>query len=342
MSDDTLQDELSAAGDAVESQVSEEVEDEVPESAEFESVESAVESTIDETDTGSDGQADVEDAEEGGPAVSDVPDKNPPLNTPPKGLSPEAREAWKDTPDAVRAEIAKREQDYEAGIVKYAQNAKRAEAMDRTLQPFQQLFAMNGGPANTIPGLLQTASLLQMGSGPQKAQTVANLIKQFGVDIQTLDSLLVGETPQEKPDQKFEQMLNERLSPLQQQLQQYQQREQQQFQQSQQMVETDLQRFASDPEHEFYSDVRGEMADLLEMAANRGREMSLKEAYNIACSTHPSISKIIQNRTMQQDVDKRRKAASSVRGGPGGTPQQASANSRTAALLDAWDNSGRM
>ena len=77
----------------------------------------------------------------------------------PLGLSPEAREAWNDVPDAVKADITKRENDYAAGIEKHRANTQRVQAMDRSLQPYAQLFAMNGGAGQTLPALLQTASI---------------------------------------------------------------------------------------------------------------------------------------------------------------------------------------
>ena len=267
--------------------------------------------------------------------------QEPSLDTPPKGLSIEAREAWKDTPESVRAEIAKREQDYEAGIVKYAQNAKRAEAMDRSLAPYQSLFAVNGGPKQTIETLLQAGAALQMGAPGQKAQVVANMIKQFGVDIKTLDGLLVGEVdPEVQAQSQLDQLLNQRLAPIQQQLQQYQQREQQQLAQSQQQVQSEVSQFGQ--QHEFYDDVKMEMADLLDMAANRGRPMTMEQAYNIACSSNPQISKIMSARQSQQSSQARRAAASSVRGAPGAQGGGSSTGSRLAALNDAWDNAGRM
>jgi hypothetical protein len=268
-------------------------------------------------------------------------DEQPSLDTPPKGLSPEAREAWLETPEAVRQELAKREQDYEAGIVKYAQNAKRAEQMDQVLGPYQQLFAMNGGAHNTLPGLLQTASLLQMGAPQQKAAAVAALIKQFGVDIRTLDNVLVGAKPPAdvQKQSELEELLNQKLGPLQEKLQTYEQREQQQQQFEQQRIQTELQQFAQS--HEFYADVSQEMADLLDMSARRGRQMSLDEAYNIACSTHPSISKIMQARQSQPAAGRRQAAASSVHGTPGGTGQADSSSIR-GALEAAWENAGRV
>ena len=264
------------------------------------------------------------------------------LGTPPAGISLEAREAWNEVPDVVKQDIVRREQDYAAGIEKHRQNAQRAEAMDRSLQPYQQLFQMNGGAKEFMPNLLQTASLLQMGTPQQKAEMAANIIKQFGVDIKALDSVLVGEAPSQEMQAQnhVQQMINQQLGPMQQQLQQYQQRDQYAQQQSQQQVAQEVTDFGAS--HEFYNDVRSQMADFLDMAANRGQPMDMEQAYNLACSSHPQISKIMNGRQSQASVDQKRQAASSIQGGPGGTMGGSAPNSVAAALNDAWDSAGRM
>jgi len=265
------------------------------------------------------------------------------LSTPPKGLSLEAREAWADVPDAVKSEIAKREQDYSNGIQHYANNAKRAEAMDQTLAPYQQFFQVNGGAGQTIEGLLQTGSVLQMGTPQQKAQTVANIIKQFGVDITALDGMLVGEAPPQEmqAQQHVQNMINQQLQPMQQQLQQYQQREMQEQQAMQAEMGNTIQQFANDPANEFYADVSAQMADLLDMAGNRGQNMSLEDAYKMACSAHPQISEIMKRRADQSQVDQRKQAASSIHGTRGGAGGAATGKSSIEqALNDAWDSQG--
>jgi hypothetical protein len=260
----------------------------------------------------------------------------------PVGLSLESREAWKDVPDAVKADIVKREADYERGIVQYAGQAKRADAMDRSLEPYQQLFNMNGGAGETLQGLLKSGSTLQMGTPIQKAQTVAGIIKQFGIDIKTLDSMLVGEAPppEQQAQNQVQQMINQQVAPMQQQLQGYQQREYEQHQQAQGQVAHEVSNFGA--QNEFYNDVRGDMADLLDMAANRGREMSMDEAYGLACANHPQINQIMGGRHSQQSVDKKRRAASSISGTRSGGGSGQASGSIAAALNDAWDATGRM
>ena len=258
--------------------------------------------------------------------------------TPPVGLPPAAREVWKDTPKAMKEAIAKREHDFATGIQRYAENAKRAEGMDRVLQPYQQYLAMNGGPAQTINTLLQTGAGLQMGTPIQKAQMMAGLIQQFGVDIQALDQLLVGQTPREKPENQFNQLLDQRLAPLQQKLSQYEQREHQLAQQAQAKVAEEVNSFGST--HEFYNDVRSSMADALDLAAQRGQEMSMEQAYNLACQMHPQISQILATRKAAPTAGQRRAASSitGTKGGEGGTDANASLR---ASIEQAWESAGR-
>ncbi len=266
----------------------------------------------------------------------------PAIDAAPQGLSLEAREAWSDVPDSVKADIVKRENDYARGIEKHRANTQRVQAMDKSLQPYSQLFAMNGGAGNTLPGLLQTASQLQMGSAPQKAAAVANIIKQFGVDIKTLDNMLVGEAPSQEVQQQsaVQEQIQQAIAPYQQHMAQIQQQQQAQAQQAQQVVASEVSNFGS--QHEFYNDVRMEMADLMDMAANRGRQMTMEEAYNTACQSHPQIANIMKNRVSQQSVQQKRQAATSIHGTSGGSMSADAPNSVAAALNDAWDSAGRM
>ena len=264
------------------------------------------------------------------------------LDTPPQGLSIEAREAWNDVPDAVKADIAKRENDYAKGIEKHRMATQRVQGMDQALQPYQQYLQMNGGAGQTIRGLLQTGSTLQMGSPVQKAQIVANLIKQFGVDIKSLDNMLVGEAPPPEVQQQnaVQQQIAQAVAPYQQHMAQMQQQQRYAEQQAQGQVAQEVNSFGS--QHEFYNDVRSDMADLLDMAANRGRQMSMEEAYNTACAAHPQISKVMSNRQSAEQVASKRQAATSIYGSPGGAMGGAQSGSIEQALNDAWDNVGRM
>ena len=324
---DSLMDDLAAAWESAET---EEVETDVVEDNQQDLSEepSADESPRSEGEASGDEEPELVQAD-----TADAPSEAEGSDKPPVGLSPAAREAWKDTPEEVRKEIAKREADYEKGIVQYSQNAKRAEQMDQVLQPYQQLFAMNGGPAQTLPGLLQTASILQMGAPQQKAQAVASLIKQFGIDIGTLDSMLVGEAPREEDnvskivDQRIQQFIAQQQAV--------------QNKQQQGVIQSEVQQFASNPKNEFYADVRSDMADLMDLAANRGQPLSLEAAYEKACAMNPQISQIIASRTNSASAAQKKAAAASISGSPSGPGSVPEADDIRSALELAWNTAGR-
>lgn len=268
----------------------------------------------------------------------------------PVGLPAGAREVWPDTPPAMQEAIAQREKDYAQGIQKYAESAKRAEMMDQALAPFHQYFAMNGNqPADTMHGLLQTASILQMGSPQQRAEQVAGLINQFGVDIPTLDAILTGNAnpegappiPNNQNQHDINMAVQQAIAPYQQFMDQQAQYQQEATQQTQQEVQQEIIAFANDPKNEFYMDVRADMADIMDMATNRQIEMTLKEAYDKACLLRPDIQKILQGREQQSAMRQRRTAATSVSGTLGGSGEGSAPDSLRGALEAAWEGDGR-
>jgi hypothetical protein len=305
------------------------------------------------TDTSSDSDQPVTNAQPdtddtGVPGTEQSPDgervDSGSLEVAPKSLSPAAREEWKNAPESVRKEFMRMDERMEGLAQKFGANSQRAEQMDRTLQPFQQYMSMNGGPGASIKGLLETGSMLQMGSPHQKAQIIANIIGQFGVDIQSLDNLLVGNAPTQENQQasQFQSMVNQAVAPMQQQLAGYQQRDQQNYQHQQQEIGTEIQQFANDPKNEFYKDVAGRMADELEMASKSGRNLGLPEAYDLAVRANPEIFKIVQAREAAQSLGNKRKASTSIHGSQGGEGGGNQSNSLRGAIVDAWDNAGRM
>ena len=255
---------------------------------------------------------------------------------PPVGLSPAAREAWNETPQAVKDHIANYEQRLEGMAQKYGQDHQRVQAMDRALAPYQQFFAVNGGqPSQTVSQVLQTASILQMGTPHQKAALMANMVKQFGVDIGALDSALVGEQPNPEVSQQdmIQQAVNQAVAPFQQHMQQ-------QNMQQQNAVNSEVAEFARN--NEFFNDVRYKMADLMDNAAAQGRSMTTQEAYDEACWGNPEIRQILRDRETQAAMGQKQSAASSISGSPGGPSTPSAPSSLRGAIEAAWGDSGRM
>lgn len=259
----------------------------------------------------------------------------------PRGFTAAAREEWKNTPPAIRKEIAKREADYNRGIEKYRTQAQKADMIDQTITPYRQMFASMGvQPPVLIGQLLQTASILQGGNNAAKAQLVANLTTQFGVDIKELDRALAGEAP--SPQSQRDTQLQQELAPIQQELQQLRQFYQQSQQQNQGQVRSELQAFATDPKNEFYADVRLDMADIMDSMAKRGQAITLDQAYDRACYMNPEIRQIISQRQATQALGRKRTASSSVRGTQGGSGGLPTSDSVRGALEAAFEQGGRI
>ena len=336
--------DLSAAWDEVEEATEEQQGEEQPLEGTEEPQGELFEEASEEAEAGGEELEAVTSSKPTEKAGDDKPVESSPEEKAPVSWGVATREHWGKLPKEVKAEIMKRERDFAVGIQRYSENSKRAELMDRALQPFQQYFAMNGNqPGQTIQQLLQTASVLQMGAPGQKAQMVAQLINQFGVDIQTLDNLLAGEEPppEAQQQQHVQQAIQQAVAPYQQMLNQFQQAQVRQRQAQAQAAGSEIQKFAADSKHEFYNDVRADMADLLDMAANRGINLTLKDAYDRACMMHPEISRVITSRRQQEQLRNKRRAATSISGSPAGSAGSAPPDSIAAALEYAWENSGR-
>lgn len=332
----SLSSDLAAAFDAAETETTEQ---EAPNANTAETLPAAGEQP-DGGDTGGERQPPADDQPVAGAESLETAQATD--DTPPVSLPPAAREAWKDTPPAMREAIALREKQYNDGIVKYAADAKRAQQMDGVLSQYQHYFAMTGEPVGkTVNDLLRVASNLHMAPGNQKAQIVATLINQYGVPIDVLDSILAGESPR-APQQAdmIDQRIQQAVQPFQQIIQSFQQREQQEQQRTQQQVATELQQFAA--KNEFYADVSADMADFLDIAAMNGRNMTLDEAYQRACALNPQISQVLAAR-QKAPTSTQQRAASTLRprglGGPGATAEP---NSLHDAISQAWDTVGRV
>jgi hypothetical protein len=258
----------------------------------------------------------------------------------PDNWSAEARESWKDVPAEAQAYIKQRERQVSEGMQKYASEAKRAGQMDNVLRPHSQYLAMNGGPGKAIEGLLQAGSSLQMGSPTQKAQTIAGLIQSFGIDISTLDNLLVGNAPPEgvQQNQAVQDAVNQAVAPYQQTMRGLQAREQAEYQRQQQETSNEVNNFGST--HEFYNDVRGDMADFLDIAAKHGQSLTMEDAYKKAVAMNPQISTIVDSRANANNLAQKRKAAASITGSLGGPGGKDAPNSLTDQLNAAWDAVG--
>jgi hypothetical protein len=180
-----------------------------------------------------------------------------------------------------------------------------------------------------------------MGSPQQKAEIVAGLIGQFGIDINTLDNMLVGRAapPEVQQQSAVQQAVQQAVAPYQQTMAGIQQQQQQQAQQAQNVVAQEVNTFGA--AHEFYKDVRPDMIKILDSAAATSQEMSMEDAYTMACNLHPQIAPIMAARNNKTSLADKRRAAVSISGGQGGALGTEAPDLMTDQLNAAWDQVGR-
>jgi len=222
----------------------------------------------------------------------------------PASLSPLAREHWAAVPDPVKHEFARREVEMQRFVNETAQQRQVGDAFMRSVQPYMPAIQAEGvDPLTAVTNLLQIGTRLRMGTPIEKAQTVAQIVKAYGVDVQALDDSLVGVVPQQgAPDQNYiQQAVQQALAPL---MQAAQQRHQAAVQEVETATRSELAQFASDPKNEFFNDLRGMMADMIEVAERQGHKLSLQEAYQRSAMLHPEVSRVMLAR--QQGVNAQR------------------------------------
>ena len=241
----------------------------------------------------------------------------------PSSWRPAMREKWAGLPADVQSEIIKREREIGQGFNEIGEIKKFRDSFLGTINPYAHVFASEGNqPLKTINDLLRTASVFYSGAPMQKAQTMAAMIQNFGIDIQLLDNILSGASGQATgqqgqqggravqggPDlsQLVQQAVQNALAPVLQGQQQAAAREEQQASQS-------IEDFANDPKNEFFEDVKDTMADILEAAAKRGTQMDLSTAYNRAILAHNDIADVVADRRLKEKTAVAHQAAQSAR-----------------------------
>lgn len=258
----------------------------------------------------------------------------------PASWRPEVREHWNQLPPAVRAEVMRREQEVQKTLKETAEARQNIDALSRTIAPYEMLMKAEGAsPLQAIDNLLATAARLRTAPAPDLANLVAGMVKQYGVGrfgnsfIEQLDAALAGSQPQVDP---VAQQIEQRLAPVTQFMSQFQMQQQAAMEQARSAQVAEVSDFLE--KAEFGHDVREEMADLMEVARRRGRELSLQDAYRQACIADPRIRGILEGRAkakgaqqLNTTAQRAKAAAVSVSGAPAiGAPQAAATDIRSA------------
>ncbi len=265
----------------------------------------------------------------------------------PVDWGPQERENWSKVPRNLQTKIIERENQTQQLMQDTVEARKTHKEFGALVQQYGSVLSgvMGNTPMETTKNLFDTIANLRMGTPIQKAQIVADMITTFGVDINTLDSAIVGAAPSAEVQQnnQLEQMMNARMKPFEEMMGQQKAYQQQQATQRTETANSEVAAFSQ--KAEFLGDVRNDMADLIEMAANRGQTMSMEEAYGKACAINPQISAVLHERQKREALTgnnntmaSKRLAASSVNGQRIGNGAGKTSMSMHDTIAAAWDN----
>ena len=250
----------------------------------------------------------------------------------PQSWKGESKKLWETLPLNVRQEVARRERDITKVMNETAHVRQQVSQMQEVFAPHMDRIntVYGGNTATAINNLLSVERQLFNGTPQDKAQLVANMVKQFNIDVRALDAAIVGQAPPEDVAQQsnIERILEQRLAPLQQFVQSQQHREQQARVQQEQQVTQTIEQMAVDPQYPYFDEVRDLMADIVEVNARRGIAISLPDAYTKAvrmnddtyqASTARDSSQAATQAALQahQQAQRAKGAAVSVGGAPG-------------------------
>lgn len=264
----------------------------------------------------------------------------------PQSWTPAEREHWAKIPKEAQAAIRRVDKEVQQIMSRSADSRKFQDSFVRTVQPFAHLIrAQNSSPLQAVHNLMTTAAGLTTGTQPQKAAIIAEIIQNYGVDIQTLDDVLSKRPVQQhQAPSALPQQFAEALRPIHQFMSQAEQARAQQIQHIAAEAEAVVSQMAE--KLPFFEDLRDEMADFMEVAASHGRTMTLEQAHAAAVNANPEIKKILDQRRRSvqakqapNKILRAKKAGSSIVGAPNGSAQgTAKPTSRRAALSEAWDD----
>lgn len=270
----------------------------------------------------------------------------------PNSWKPAIREHWGKIPAEARAEINRREKEIQVTLSQTANIRKFAGDFATVVNPFSHLIRSQGStPLQAVHNLMTTAAGLTTGTEEQKASIVAEIVQNFGIDCEILDQILSavaqknggkvprrnGAAPREHIPAWAQPLIaqNQKLAVAQ---EAHEQRMREEAEEEISAVETEP----------FFEDVKDDIADIMEISANRGRKMTVKQAYEKAVQLRPDLSKLVAQHKLasqangrnRQNMTRARRAASTITGSPSGrvVGSAAKPQSRREALAAAWDD----
>lgn len=106
------------------------------------------------------------------------------VNRAPSTWKPAARAMWDKLSPEIRAEIHRREGDFQAGQAQLLPDATFGKTVREVVEPYRMLIESAGGtPERAISDMLRQAAVLRTGTEQQKYGTIASIAQFYGIDL---------------------------------------------------------------------------------------------------------------------------------------------------------------
>lgn len=230
------------------------------------------------------------------------------VDKPPQSWRGPQKAKWATLDPDVRQEVMRREREITKTLSDSADARKLSANIQQLLTPYMPRFQqMNAHPLHAVNELLKADQILSTAPKEQRAQMVAKIIQDYGVDIETLDAVLSGQAQPDPVETKVEQLLKQRLEPFQKFISEQQRQAQETAKQTEDRMVSELKAMADDTEkYPHFHDVKEDMADIYEIQAKKGVYLSLDQVYNRAIAMNPDVSREVATK---QAEEAKRKAA---------------------------------
>lgn len=142
----------------------------------------------------------------------------------PQSWKKELEPHWEGFAPEVQAYIQEREKQYQTGVSTYKSEADRAKVINDAIAPFVPMLQRSNVPVDKwIQQMGIAHHLISAGTPQERVQTVAQIIRNNGIDAQALIQLLSGQQPQyQQPQMQPTQLPQQGITPeqIEQQVQQ--------------------------------------------------------------------------------------------------------------------------
>ena len=243
---------------------------------------------------------------------------------PPPGFSVASKTAWDQLPESVRADIAKREEEVDAGFKRYTGLGRFAEEAER-----------NG---TTLQAAVADYHQVETGLRQNFLAGVEGICQRFGVDPRALASAMQaryggqGEAQQGQPQERQPPQIDPRAIAQ-------QAANEVRAELEAQRLKSEVEAFEANPKNKFYANVRGDMASLI----NTGKAKTLEQAYEAACWLNPEIRALLIKEQSSVQASKpnaavqARAAAKAVGGAPAPGINTGQAKPKNLSIADSVD-----